>query len=155
MKLQQLLGDYSLVRKISVSNVLTSFEFYANKIGFNYEPQYTFNSDGKFGDGSWIQLSIKNEDKTSSICLFSDSENAGSETEIFTIDVQDITQAKQSLEDEGIIVGNIDKTDTEDGNTIYFAFFYDPDGNGIGIRQNKFSSPEKYKETSKRCATIF
>ena len=155
MKLQQLLGDYSLVTKISVRDVLTSFEFYSNKLGFNYEPQFTFNSDGKFGDGSWIQLSITNVDQSSSICLFSDPEYAGSETEIFTIDVQDITLAKQILEDEGIIVGNIDKTDTEDGNTIYFAFFYDPDGNGIGIRQNEFSSPEEYKEIPKRCATIF
>ena len=120
--MQHLVGEYSIVVKMDVSDLKASSDWYQNKLDLMPEPQ--------FNSPDWRQF-IFTDMPNVSIGLHENPEKSGSGGDAFTIVVKDIDSARMQLLSKGVDISE----DTEVGCGVILAYFDDPDGNHLVIRQ--------------------
>ncbi|HSL83914.1 MAG TPA: VOC family protein [Thermoanaerobaculia bacterium] len=123
----QNIGSYAVVSKVNVSNLDSSVSW--------YEKNLDLKLNAAFNTPTWRQLNAPG------IKQFAVGLNQGGATgtggAALTFVVTDIKKARQELIDKGVDVGPID----EPGLGVLLAFFKDPDGNSLGLRQNPPNQP--------------
>lgn len=123
MALKDVIGEYGLVIKIDVSDLDRSVKWYSEKLHFQLDDRYS--------TSTWRQLKIPEVDHTA-IGLQLNSSGVGSGREATTFVVADIVAAR-----DGLILNNVEVNPvTSPGGGVKLAFFCDPDGNNLGLRQN-------------------
>ena len=129
MKLSNIIGAYALVAKVNVSDLGQSVQWYIDKLNLDLDQRFT--------TSSWAQLTM---DAVSNVAvgLNLDAENTGTGGAVTTFVVDDIEEARNGLINNGVEVGPI----TDVGEGVLLAFFSDPDGNSLGLRQNSASQPK-------------
>ncbi|AFZ23457.1 lactoylglutathione lyase-like lyase [Cylindrospermum stagnale PCC 7417] len=128
-------GIQSLLSSLNVSNLQNSIDFYQNKLGLI--------RNTKFDTDDWTQFFVIGKESISQISpatpqigLYQGSVKSDS-TSVPTIIVNDIEQYRDYLLDNGIKVGGIIPIEVAGGKVgLKLAFFTDPDGNKLTIRQN-------------------
>ncbi|MCF7981075.1 MAG: VOC family protein [Pseudomonadales bacterium] len=128
MSLKDLIGEYGLVIKVDVSDLEKSTQWYTEKLHFQLDERY--NAD------TWRQLNIPDVTNTA-IGLHLNPEGAGMEGKKATFVVNDINAARNELVKNNVEVDEIITL----GEWVKLAFFRDPDGNILGLRQNHASHP--------------
>lgn len=128
MELKDLIGEFAFVAKVNVSNLSVSREWYKTKLGLKYDPRYD--------TPTWAQFSVPSIKRTA-IGLNLDPSHTGSSGAVSTFVVEDIVAAREALIDVGVVVGPV----IDVGHDVKLAFFKDPDGNSLGLRQNPSSCP--------------
>ena len=116
------LGEYALVAKVDVTNLAESVLWYEEKLGLVSDP--TFNT------ATWAQLALPGSQNA--FVGLSQGSNTGSGGEATTFVVQNIEAARAALLNSGVNVGPIEQP----GDGVSLAFFEDPSGNKLGLRQN-------------------
>jgi catechol 2,3-dioxygenase-like lactoylglutathione lyase family enzyme len=120
--------EFGVVCKIDVSNLDTSTGWYTEKLGLVVDP--------RFKTSTWEQLNVPGV-QGAAVGLNLDRGGVGSGGAVLTFVVPDIKQVREQLDKDGVAVGPIE--DAGDG--VYLAFFNDPDGNQLGLRQNPDDQP--------------
>ncbi|GAB4213347.1 MAG: hypothetical protein OHK0022_50360 [Roseiflexaceae bacterium] len=121
-------GEYALVVKVDVSNLENSSAWYTGKLGLIPDPD--------FSTSTWVQLNFPGINGVA-LGLNLNPSAAGSASETTTIVVTNITVARDELILQGVEVSAIQQV----GEGVSLAFFADPDGNKLGLRQNSASHP--------------
>lgn len=136
----------ALIVKLSVSDVLASKKFYETTLGFKVDDKYTLNSDGKYGNESYMQLYLNAESENYFMLgLFKDIDapfsplpETGSVPSFIVENIQatlDYFIAQKVVIDK--IGGEMILSNTSDqGYVDKFFFFRDPDNNSLVIREN-------------------
>ncbi|HEV7743555.1 MAG TPA: VOC family protein [Pyrinomonadaceae bacterium] len=127
MSLKDIIGEYAFVIKLEVSNLQASAGFYENGLGLIHDP--------KFDTPTWMQFNLPGIDQVAIGLSLSSSVSSGGSVPTFVVD--DIEAARQSLIDNHVEVGPIEDV----GLGVLMAFFQDPDGNALALRQNPPSQP--------------
>lgn len=122
--MSELMKDYAVVAKVNVANMDTAVNWYKTKLGCELNSQVT-------QDPAWRQLYIPNLPTIVQIGLYQ-SPKVGTGSAAFTFVVKDIKSARNDLEGRGVTVSSI----IDVGQGVQLAFFNDPDGNKLGLRQN-------------------
>lgn len=122
MRSKDNLGAYAVVMKLSVSNLQNSVKWYEENLGFVPEP--------RFNTPTWAQLHVPGVDQFSiGLEEVANPVNSGGESTSFA--VRDIEKTREELIKKGIeiqpVIGPIH------GDKL--AFFNDPDGNVLSLRQ--------------------
>lgn len=135
-----------LVVKISVSDILSSQDFYTRILGFKADDRYTLNMGGNFGQESYMQLCIQAENGISfTIGLYKDIKSPYDPLpETGTVPsfiVSDIETMLNYLLSQKVVIDKYGNdyilTNTSDkGYVDKFFFFRDPDNNSLVMRQN-------------------
>lgn len=120
--LRDVIGEFSFVIKRNVSNLDASVTWYQQKLLLIPDPHFNV-------PGSWAQLNVP-EVPGLAVGLNHGTPTPGSDTPTFV--VPDIAAARQALIDKGVDVGPIQTVP----DNVQLAFFKDPDGNELGLRQN-------------------
>lgn len=110
-----------LLIKVSVADVNTASTWYQEKLGFVQIFPY---------EDIWVRMSIPGYEHVS-YGLSKDSNPTNSGGEVTTLVVPDIEAARTELIAKGVTVGPIENP----GAGVKLAFFKDPDGNSLGLRQ--------------------
>ncbi|MCV6638104.1 VOC family protein [Candidatus Albibeggiatoa sp. nov. NOAA] len=113
----------AFIIKIDVSDMEKSVSWYTSVFDLEVDPKYT-------KIPTWRQLHSPNETQAT-IGLHCDPSHVGTGGATITIVVPDIEQARQELIDRGVDVSPV----TAVGEDISLAFFNDPDGNHLSLRQ--------------------
>ncbi len=132
MSLRDLIGDFGLVIKIDVSDLDKSAKWYADKLQLELDERY--NAD------TWRQFNIPDA-PNSAIGLHLNPDGSGLGGKKATFVVNDITAARDELIRNKVDVGEVIVL----GDWIRLAFFKDPDGNILGLRQNHADLPKAGK----------
>lgn len=122
-------GQYAFVEKVEVSNMDQSVDWYTSKLDLVVDPRFTSNP-------SWRQLNMPGLPRVA-MGLSATTHTPSSGGAVATFVVADIQAARQTLIDRGVDVSPIQDV----GQGVLLAFFNDPDGNGLGLRQNSPSEP--------------
>lgn len=122
------IGGYGLVAKVSVRDLAASTQWYAEKLGLQH--------DARFDTPNWAQLNCPGIPHVA-IGLWGDPNRVGSGGAVVTFFVDDIAVARKTLLDRGVNVGPA----MDVGQGVKLAFFSDPDGNSLGLRQNPPTQP--------------
>jgi catechol 2,3-dioxygenase-like lactoylglutathione lyase family enzyme len=123
MALKDILGEYGLVVKQNVSDLDKSHEWYSKKLDLKYDSRYT--------TPIWQQFFLP-ELTAVAIGLNLDPTHTGTRGATTTFVVDDINKARDELIKRGVEVGPIHDA----GHGVKLAFFFDPDNNALGLRQN-------------------
>lgn len=115
-------GEYAVVAKVDVSDINQSVDWYTSKLGLIEDPQYT--------GPTWRQFSAPGIANVA-VGINYNPTGVGTGGAVTTFVVSDIEQARQQLISNGVKVGPI----TPVGDGVALAFFDDPDGNQLGLRQ--------------------
>jgi predicted enzyme related to lactoylglutathione lyase len=121
--------DVNFVAKVNVSNLAASSEWYAKKLGLVHDP--------KFDTPNWQQLNLPGR-KGVAIGLNLDAAKVGTGGATATFVVKDIEKEQKALIKKGVNVGVVMPV----GEGVCLAFFADPDGNELGLRQNGCKIPK-------------
>lgn len=109
---------------VPVSDVDTSIDFYANKVGFNLDHDHTVSDELRF-----VQLTPPGS--ACSICIGTGLTDAAPGTgSNLQIVVSDVAAARTTLVDNGVDVTEVDEQPW--GKFVYFS---DPDGNTWSLQQ--------------------
>ena len=127
MSLIDVLGEYAFIAKLDVSNLKMSADFYENVLGLVHDP--------RFDTDKWMQFNVPNINQVA-VGLW-ESDNVGTGGSVPTFVVTDIQAAGNYLTEQGIAVSPIQDV----GEGVFMAFFDDPDGNTLGLRQNSPNQP--------------
>src|SRR5437588_856605 len=130
MSLRTVIGRFSFVMKVNVTDIDASLKWYEDKLGMVHDPRYDV-------PGSWTQLSVP-EMRGLAWGLNRGTPTKGSDTPTFV--VPDIEAARTALIAKGVKVSKINTVPAG----VKLAFFDDPDGNQIGLRQNPPSHPQEF-----------
>ena len=122
------IGEYGLVAKVSVRDLAVSIQWYQEKLGLQH--------DARFDTTNWAQMNIPAIPHVA-IGLWVDPNRVGTGGAVATFFVNDIAVARKALMDRGVNVGPI----MDVGLGVKMAFFSDPDGNSLGLRQNPATQP--------------
>jgi len=114
--------EYAIVAKVDVADMEASVEWYASKLDLIPDPRYI--------GPTWRQCNLPNIQQAA-IGLNYNPTGIGTGGAVTTFVVVDIEQACQELITRGVVVGPI----TPVGEGVLLAFFRDPDGNQLGLRQ--------------------
>ena len=121
--------ECGFVARFTVSDMEKSIAWYESKLGLKLDPRFA----GKY----WNQLNFEGMPRFAiGLGLPSKHFKVGSGGAVTTIVVDDIKEAKEELERKEVVVSPIKNV----GQGVQLAFFADPDGNRLGLRQN---SPEE------------
>jgi predicted enzyme related to lactoylglutathione lyase len=124
MSLSRIIGEYAIVEKLDVQDLHTSLDFYVSKLKLRHDPRWDV-------PNSWAQVQFPEYPRIGIGLNQTTQPNAcGGPT--FTFVVDDITAVRQALIAEGIQVSEIHKV----AHGISLCFFYDPDKNRLGLRQD-------------------
>jgi predicted enzyme related to lactoylglutathione lyase len=115
--------DVGFVTKINVKSLDASTKWYVEKVGLIPDPT--------FDTPSWRQLYLPKH-KDIQIGLNLNPKGVGTGGATLTFVVQDIEKERQALIKKGVTVSKV----TDVGHGVLLAFFKDPDGNQLGLRQN-------------------
>lgn len=113
------------VAKVDVSNLDASTNWYRDKLGLVPDP--------RFNAPSWRQLKIPGLGCDVAIGLNLNPGKLGTAGATATFVVKDIVKEQKRLTSLGVNIGPV----TPVGEGVCLAFFTDPDGNQLGLRQNK------------------
>jgi lactoylglutathione lyase len=127
MWLQQI-SEVGLVAKLDVKALDPSLDWYRNKLGLVPDP--------RFKTSTWGQLNVPGV-RGAAVGLNLDPQHSGSGGAVVTLVVQSIARARSELIAEGVQVGPIENA----GDGVKLAFFKDPDGNSLGLRENGPAQP--------------
>jgi predicted enzyme related to lactoylglutathione lyase len=109
---------------VPVSDVDRAIDFYARKVGFNLDHDFTVNENLRF-----VQLTPRGS--ACSIALGKGiSDKAPGSVGGLQVVVPDIEQARGEL-----VEGGVDVSEVQDFPWGRFVFFSDPDGNGWAVQQ--------------------
>ncbi len=122
--MSNIMNDYAVVSKISVSDINTSVKWYSEKLGCEVNKKVT-------QDPAWRQLILPNISTVIQIGLYQ-SQKVGTGSGVLTLVVKDIESARNDLIAKGVTVSPI----SDVGQGVSLAFFNDLDGNQLGLRQN-------------------
>lgn len=128
MFLRTIPGEYAVVSKVDVRDLSVGHSFYEAKLGFVLDPRFStetwrqYNAPGIRGFALGLNLS---------------SNGGGSGSQATTVVVSNIEVARNALISLGVDVGPIEDA----GKGVRLAFFKDPDGNALGLRQNGSLQP--------------
>lgn len=131
MSLRDVIGKFSFVVKLNVSDLGASVAWYEQKLKLVHDPRYDV-------PGWWAQLNVP-EVPGLAIGLNKGAPVKGSDTP--TLVVPDIAAARDALLAEGVSVGPIQTVPPG----VQLAFFNDPDGNELGLRQNPPQFPQEFR----------
>ncbi|MBV8821538.1 MAG: VOC family protein, partial [Ktedonobacteraceae bacterium] len=126
MQLSDIIGEYGLIVKLDVSDLDKTRSWYADKLGLK--------QDSRFDTSTWVQLFLPKL-RAVAIGLNLDPAKAGKGNVTFVVD--NIESARDGLVRQGVEVGSI-QTVVHD---VRLAFFKDPDGNSLTLRQNPPGQP--------------
>jgi lactoylglutathione lyase len=127
MPLRDLVGEYALVAKVNVSDIEKSTNWYVQNLGLEL--------DGRYSTSTWSQLNLGMPGVAIGLNL--DPTHIGTGGAVTTFVVENIAQTRAKLISEGIDVGPIMNV----GEGVQLAFFFDPDRNSLGLRQNSSEHP--------------
>ena len=122
--MQHIIGEYSILVKMDVSDLDVSARWYEDKLGLI--PENDFNT------AHWRQFKFDDISKVS-IGLHLNPQNIGSGGEALTILVEDVQAARRQLLEAGLEVGSVEQV----GKGVQLAFFHDPDDNQLVLRQQQ------------------
>lgn len=129
MALKDIIGDYAFVTKMDVSDLDKSANWYEQRLGLVH--------DARFDTPTWRQFSVPGIARVA-IGLNRDPAGVGSGGSVGTFVVSNISAARHGLIEHGVDVGAI----IDVGHGVQLAFFQDPDGNALGLRQNGSQHPK-------------
>jgi predicted enzyme related to lactoylglutathione lyase len=135
MSLKDVIGEYGFVAKLDVSNLQASAGFYGTALGLEHDP--------RFDTPTWMQFNLPDIDQVAIGLSATGSVSTGGSVPTFV--VNDINAARQSLLDNGVEVCPVKDV----GLGVLMAFFQDPDGNTLALRQNPSSQPRAAEIGSK------
>ena len=116
------IGEYAVVAKVNVSNIQASLAWYVEKLGMQPAGAET---------ATWAQLAFPGHTGFT-VGLNLDAGHVGSGGANTTFVVRNIEAARNELISKGVDVSPI----SQPGDGVSLAFFKDPDGNELGLRQN-------------------
>lgn len=126
MALKDVIGEHAFVSKVDVSDLDASAAFYGKKLGLV--------PDEKYNTPTWRQFRVL---PRVAIGLNVNPGGVGTGGAVATLVVDDIVQARNGLHKQNVTVGPI----FDAGHGVQLAFFEDPDGNSLGLRQNSPQHP--------------
>ncbi|MBV9690752.1 MAG: VOC family protein [Ktedonobacteraceae bacterium] len=126
MQLSDIIGEYGLIVKLDVSDLDKTRSWYTDKLGLK--------QDSRFDTSTWVQLFLPKL-RAVAIGLNLDPAKAGKGNVTFVVD--NIEKARDGLIRQGVEVGPI-QTVVHD---VRLAFFKDPEGNSLTLRQNPSGQP--------------
>lgn len=129
MSLKDIIGEYGLVIKIDVSDLEKSVNWYSEKLHLELDERYNAET--------WRQLNIPDVTNTA-FGLYLNPEGIGKGGKKATFVVNDIVAARNELIRNNVNVEEIINL----GEWVKLAFFTDPDGNILGLRQNRSDLPQ-------------
>jgi len=135
-----------MIVKVSVSDMQRSVSFYETILGLEIDPRYTLNSDGHFGQNSYVQM-ITPEAMIPGFALGLYKDISGPlvpTPNVGTVPSFVVSDIKVTLENflvKGVVVDKdgdpyIISNTSDEGYTDHFFFFRDPDNNSLVIREN-------------------
>lgn len=127
--LSKIAGEYGIVAKVDVSDMDASVIWYKSKLDLVLDKGLT-------RIPTWRQLNAPGISRFA-IGLNLNPKGVGTQGATTTIVVDHIKKARQLLIDKGVDVGPI----TSVGEGVKLAFFHDPDGNSLALRQNSTEEP--------------
>lgn len=135
-----------IIVKLSVSNMLNAIAFYESILGLEIDPRYTLNSDGEFGQNSYVQMFMRGEMLPGfSLGLYKDIDAPLKPLpQVGTVPSFVVPNINATLERflvKGVVVDKdgdpyIISNTSDEGFTDHFFFFRDLDNNSLVIRQN-------------------
>ncbi|HXA16680.1 MAG TPA: VOC family protein [Thermoanaerobaculia bacterium] len=130
MSLKDVIGHFSFVVKLNVTDVDSSVKWYAANLQLVHDPRYDV-------PGWWAQLNVP-EMRCLAFGLNKGVPQPGSDTPTFV--VPNIAKARDRLVALGVPVTPIQTVPPG----VQLAFFKDPDGNQLGLRQNPPQHPQEF-----------
>jgi glyoxylase I family protein len=127
MALKDLIGEHAFVSKVDVSDLDIGSAFYGKTLGLT--------PDDKFNTPTWRQFRVF---PRLAIGLNLNPSGIGTGGAVATLVVDNIAQARTNLIEKGVKAGPI----IDVGHGVQLAFFKDPDGNSLGLRQNPPGQPK-------------
>jgi predicted enzyme related to lactoylglutathione lyase len=121
--------EYAVLARVNVPWLEKAIEWYENTFDLQNDERF-------YCKGVWAQLNFPNH-KRFAIGLSQGAPTPG-EGNVITIVVKDIEDACDDLKGRDVVVGPI----LDEGKGVKLAFFYDPFGNKMAIRQNSKEQPE-------------
>ena len=118
----QNLQEYSVVAKVNVSNLAASVVWYESKLDMVTDPAYQ--------RPTWEQLNFPGKSGFA-VGLNLDADHVGTGGASTTFVVTNIEAARNELISRGVEVSPV-----QNAEGVLLAFFSDPDGNSLGLRQN-------------------
>ncbi|MEO2218166.1 VOC family protein [Chromobacterium vaccinii] len=128
MALKDIIGEYAFVAKVDVSDIDKSAAWYGGKLGLVHDP--------RFDTPTWRQYNVPGLARAA-IGLNLNPGGVGSGGAVSTFVVANIQLARKGLIEHGVEVGPV----MDVGHGVLLAFFKDPDGNSLGLRQNSAQHP--------------
>ena len=137
---------YTLVTKLSTSDMNKSIDFYERILNFRIDHRWTINSGGNFGTDSYVQMDYgMDETPLFTIGLYKDIDKPYSPPPqtgtVPSFIVPDIKYTLELFKEEKVHIDSfggqeiiVNKSDL--GYVDHFFFFRDPDNNSLVIRQN-------------------
>jgi lactoylglutathione lyase len=126
MQLSDIIGEYGLIVKLDVSDLDKIRNWYTDKLGLRHDP--------RFDTSRWVQLFLPKLTAVA-IGLNLDPAKAGQGNVTFVVD--DIERAHDGLIRQAVEVGPVQPVVHD----VQLAFFKDPDGNSLTLRQNPPGQP--------------
>jgi len=120
MKAEDIDTNYGMLTKLNVTDVDASLKFYTETLGMT-------NDEKIYVPGVWAQVSFG-----SNVIGLNRGKETGSGHASITFYVKDIKAVRDSLIEKGVEVSDTISA----GKGVTLAFFKDPDGNGLGLREN-------------------
>jgi catechol 2,3-dioxygenase-like lactoylglutathione lyase family enzyme len=119
--------ETGLVARLNVADVQTSATWYTSKLGLIPDP--------RFDAPGWRQLNVSGV--VGAAVGLSQGQPVGNGSSVVTFVVPDIELTRNELISQGIVVKPIEHP----GHGVQLAYFQDPDGNNLALRQNPGSHP--------------
>lgn len=114
--------ESAILVKINVSNLDDSIKWYEDKLGLKSDKDY-------YVPKVWAQFNTNIDGVAIGL---SQNDPVGTGGAVITFSVKDIEETRESLEGSGVTVSKPSSV----GKGVTLAFFKDPDGNSLGLRQN-------------------
>jgi lactoylglutathione lyase len=133
--LEKLASAYAVVAKVDVSNLAASQKWYQNKLGLQHDP--------RFDAPTWRQLNFPGIARVA-VGLNLNAGGIGTGGAVTTLVVADIVASRNELIGRKVDVSKIQDV----GQGVQLAFFKDPDGNSLGLRQNGTIPPDQVGSAS-------
>lgn len=114
--------ESAILVKINVSNLDDSVKWYEDILGLESDKSY-------YVPKVWAQFNTNIDGATIGLSQNSPVETGGA---VITFSVKDINETRENLTKKGVTVSEPSSA----GKGVTLAFFKDPDGNSLGLRQN-------------------